>query len=229
VSLVFWSSIIILVVMGSIPPIYRRKQTDQTKANPETKRSFHPNLLKSTVLFSMLGIGFMLIEISFIQRFVLFLGQPVFSLAILLFSLLAGAGIGSIWSGRLPSGRINKGLSMASLSVVVMVLGYTFLLPVVFNQLLGLNLAIRLFATVFILVPLGFLVGFPFPLGIRLLKEMGFEKHIPWMWGMNGVSSVVGSTMAIVVAISLGFTAAGLVSAGCYFMVFLMFRTPQIS
>jgi hypothetical protein len=177
----------------------------------------------------MLGIGFMLIEISFIQRFVLFLGQPVFSLAILLFSLLAGAGIGSIWSGRLPSGRINKRLSMASLSVVVMVLGYTFLLPVVFNQLLGLNLAIRLFATVFILVPLGFLVGFPFPLGIRLLKEMGFEKHIPWMWGMNGVSSVVGSTMAIVVAISLGFTAAGLVSAGCYFMVFLMFRTPQIS
>lgn len=229
VSLVFWSSIIILVVMGSIPPIYRRKQTGQTKANPENKRSSHRNLLKSVVLFSMLGIGFMLIEISFIQRFVLFLGQPVFSLAILLFSLLAGAGIGSIWSGRLPSGRINKGLSMASLSVVVMVLGYTFLLPILFNQLLGLNFTVRLFATVFILMPLGFFVGFPFPLGIRLLKETRMEKHIPWMWGMNGVSSVVGSATAIVLAISWGFTAAGLVSACCYFIVYLMFRIPQVS
>jgi hypothetical protein len=72
-------------------------------------------------------------------------------------------------------------------------------------------------------MPLGFGVGFPFPLGIRLLKEVGREKHIPWMWGMNGVSSVVGSTMTIILAISLGFTAAGFASAGCYLIVYFMF------
>jgi len=106
----------------------------------------------------------------------------------------------------------------------VMVLGYTFLLPIVFNQLLGLNLAFRLCATVFILIPLGFWAGFPFPLGIRLLKKLGREKHIPWMWGLNGVSSVVGSTMTVILAISLGFAATGFVSACCYLIVYVMFR-----
>jgi hypothetical protein len=76
----------------------------------------------------MLGIGFMLMEISFIQRFVLFLGQPVLSMSVLLFSLLAGAGMGSVWSGRLPADKIKKGIAIASFSVVI-VLGYTFLCP----------------------------------------------------------------------------------------------------
>jgi len=154
---------------------------------------------------------------------VLFLGQPVLSLSVLLFSLFVGAGMGSLWSGRVPADKIKKGIAIASLSVAVMVLGYTFLLPIVFNQLLGLHLTLRLCATVFLLMPLGFGVGFPFPLGIRLLKEVGREKHIPWMWGMNGVSSVVGSTMTIILAISLGFTAAGFASAGCYLIVYFMF------
>jgi hypothetical protein len=165
----------------------------------------------------------MLIEISFIQRFVLFLGQPVLSLAILLFSLLGGAGMGSIWSGRFPPNKINKGIAMTSLSIVGMVLGYTFLLPIIFNQLLGLDLTTRLLATIFVLIPLGFLIGIPFPLGIRWLKERSLENHIPWMWGINGVSSVLGSAMTIVVAISFGFTEALLVSAGCYFITFLIF------
>lgn len=223
VSLVFWPSIMLLVIMGFIPLIYGKKQTHLTKPSSGKKSASHPDLLQSVVLFSMLGIGFMLMEISFIQRFVLFLGQPVLSLSVLLFSLFVGAGMGSLWSGRVPADKIKKGIAIASLSVAVMVLGYTFLLPIVFNQLLGLHLTLRLCATVFLLMPLGFGVGFPFPLGIRLLKEVGREKHIPWMWGMNGVSSVVGSTMTIILAISLGFTAAGFASAGCYLIVYFMF------
>ncbi len=70
---------------------------------------------------------------------------------------------------------------------------------------------------------MGFFMGFPFPLGIRFLKEKGLENQIPWMWGVNGVSSVFGSTMRIVVAIYSGFTEALLVSAVCYFLVFLVY------
>lgn len=109
-----------------------------------------------------------------------------------------------------------------------MVVTYTFLLPLIFNQLLGLELAIRLSAMVVILLPLGFLMGFPFPLGIRLLKEIKTEKHIPWMWGINGVGSVLGSVMTIAIAISFGFTQALLVGAICYFVVFLTFRKRDI-
>ncbi len=176
------------------------------------------------MLFLMLGAGFMLAEISLIQRMVLFMGQPVLSLAVLLFSLLVGAGIGSIYSGRFASDKIIKVIAVASISIVAVLVSYTFLLPLIFNQLLGLSLAIRLLATVVILTPLGFLMGFPFPLGLRLLKEMRMENYIPWMWGINGISSVLGSAMAIVIAISFGFTEALLVAAACYFVVFLVFQ-----
>jgi hypothetical protein len=171
----------------------------------------------------MLGMGFMLIEISLIQRFVLFLGYPVLSLAVLLGSLLGGAGIGSLWSGRFGPDKTDRGIAMTCLSIVVMILCYTFLLPMVFDQLLGLDLVIRVLASIFILIPIGFLMGIPFPLGIRWLKESSLENHIPWMWGINGVSSVLGSVMTIVVAISFGFTEVLLLSGGCYFIVFLIF------
>jgi hypothetical protein len=174
----------------------------------------------------MLGMGFMLIEISLIQRFVLFLGYPVLSLAVLLCSLLGGAGMGSLWSGRFAPDKTDRGIAMTSLSIVVMVLGYAFLLPIVFDQLLGLDLVIRVFASVFLLIPIGFLIGIPFPLGIRWLKARSLENHIPWMWGINGVSSVLGSVMTIVVAINFGFTEALLVSAGCYLLIFLIFIKP---
>ena len=77
------------------------------------------------------------------------------------------------------------------------------------------------------MTPLGFLMGFPFPSGLRLLREIKMENYIPWMWGINGTSSVLGSAMTIVIAISLGFTEALLVAAGCYFIIFLIFLTTR--
>ena len=228
VSLVFWSSIIMMMLVILAPLLFWRKRFFQTEMHSESKRSLNQNLLRSVVLFSMLGVGFMLVEISLIQRFVLFLGQPVLSLTALLFSLLVGAGVGSMCSGRLASDKITKGITIAAASIVTMLLLYTFLLPIIFEQLLGLGLTIRLLATVVILIPLGFLMGFPFPLGIRLLKEMKMENHIPWMWGINGICSVLGSVMTIVIAISFGFTEALLIGASCYFLVFLVFRKRSI-
>ena len=224
VSLVFWLSIIMMLLVLLVPPLYWKWRPTQRETRPRSKGSSNQNSLRAAVLFSMLGIGFMLVEISLIQRFMLFLGQPVLSMAVLLFSLLVGAGMGSLYSGRLASERIIKGIAIAALAIVAMVVSYTFLLPLIFNQLLGLELAIRLLAMVVMLIPLGFLMGFPFPLGIRLLKEMKTEKYIPWMWCINGVGSVLGSVMTIVVAISFGFTQALLAGAGCYFIVFLTFR-----
>ena len=227
VSQVFWAAIAMILLVVVVPPLYWKKRPSHREAYSKSKRSFNKNSLRFVVLFLMLGVGFMLAEISLIQRLVLFLGQPVLSLAVLLFSLLAGAGIGSIYSGRFTSDKIIKVIAVVSISIVAVLVSYAFLLPLIFNQLLGLSLAIRLLATVVILTPLGFLMGFPFPSGLRLLKEMRMENYIPWMWGINGISSVLGSAMAIAIAISLGLTEALLVAAGCYFVVFLMFQRTR--
>jgi hypothetical protein len=228
VSLVFWPSIIMMMVVILIPLLFWRERFSPTEMLLKGKRSLNQNLIRSVVLFSMLGVGFMLVEISLIQRFVLFLGQPVLSMTALLFSLLVGAGMGSMCSSRLTSDKLIKGLTNASLFIVAILLVYTFLLPLIFEQLLGLGLVIRLLATVVILLPLGFAMGFPFPLGIRLLREMGIENYIPWMWGINGICSVLGSVMTIMIAISLGFTEALLIGASCYLLVFLVFRKRSI-
>ena len=174
-------------------------------------------------LFVLIGIGFMLIEISLIQRFILYLGQPVLSMAILLFSLLTGAGLGSMYSGRLTRNDIFKGITTAAIGIAILAIIYIFLIPLIFNQLLGLNLLLRLLVMVLMLVPLGFFMGFPFPLGIRGLKETEMDKYIPWMWGLNGVGSVLGSALTVVIAISLGFAQALLLGAICYILVFLIF------
>jgi predicted membrane-bound spermidine synthase len=214
VSLVFWFSILLSILMICIPFLFKKRNSEL-----ESLRY----LIKPLLLFLLLGIGFMVIEISLIQKFGLFLGHPVLSLSVLLFSLLTGAGLGSLWSGRLAPDKIEKGLRWISLLIGSFVIIYIFLLPLFFDKLLGMNFSVRTLASVLVLTPLGFWMGFPFPLGIRLLKERNMEYHIPWMWGVNGVSSVFGSALTIVVAIGFGFTEALLLSACCYFIIFFIF------
>ena len=223
ISMVFGLSILLFLLVSTLPLISIRRRSYTKKELPEFKDSLIRCMMKSILLFSMLGIGFMLVEISLIQRFMFFLGQPVVSLATLLFSLLGGAGIGSIWSGRVGLDKLVKGISKTSLGITLIVICYTFLLPLILDQLLGLDLIYRLILSIFLCAMLGCLMGIPFPLGIRWLKESGMESYIPWMWGINGVGSVFGSVMAVVIAICLGFTEALFLSAGCYFLIFLVF------
>ena len=228
VPMVFWASVAILSLVILVPFVYyRKRKSSNAEGSPQGKIGFNKTLLRTVVFFSMLGIGFMLVEISTIQRLILFLGQPVLSLAVLLFSLLIGAGLGSMYSNRFTAEQIVRVIAIVGLLIVGLLIIYTFLLPFIFNQLLGLALAVRLLATVAVLIPLGFLMGFPFPLGLRLLKEMEMGDYIPWMWGINGVASVFGSVLTLVIAISFGFTEALLLGASCYFVVFLVFQTTR--
>jgi predicted membrane-bound spermidine synthase len=223
ISMALWSSMFLLLLMTTIPLIFTRRRPITQKETTEFKTNPIPVVIKPVLLFSMLGMSFMMMEISLTQRFMLLLGQPVVSLATLLFSLLGGAGIGSIWSGRVGLEKLVKGISKTSLGITLVIICYAFLLPLIFDQLLGLDLIYRLILSIFLCAMLGFLMGVPFPLGIRWLRESGMESCIPWMWGINGVSSVFGSVVSIVIAICLGFTEALLICAGCYFLLFLVF------
>lgn len=224
VSLVLWTSSFLLLLIAAVPLCMKRSLSLQ-----ENRPHRLGLLFRAVLLFSMLGIGFMLTEISLIQRFSLFLGQPVLSMAVLLSSLLGGAGMGSLWSKRLttPTQTI-RGIALAALGVALVVLGYAVALSQILNQLLGLSFTVRIGISVALLLPLGFCMGIPFPLGISFLQEIRMVSSIPWMWGVNGLGSVLGSTLTIAIAIRFGFTEALIASATLYLMVFLLFRTPAL-
>jgi hypothetical protein len=158
------------------------------------------------VYFAALGVGFILIEMGLMQRFILFLGHPIYSTSVVLFSILTFSGLGSFLSGLL----LGKGQPRRLQSRVIPLLGaltaiYVFALPPLFRGLIGLDLTYRVAVSVLLLAPLGLLMGMPFPLGIRLVDRVNPDL-VAWAWGVNGFSSVIGSIMAVMIAQSHGFS-----------------------
>lgn len=222
VALALWASLALLTFMIGYSLLFLRNKTPAS-SHTRGRRAQARIIVTWNILFMMVGAGFMAIEISMIQKFVLFLGRPILSLVVLLFSLLVGAGTGSYASSRLKREKISRGIAYASLGVTLIVLGYILILPALITHFLSLSTPARIGIALALLLPLGFVMGFPFPLGIRLLKEVKREHHIPWAWGVNGVSSVLGSALTVTMAIHYGFTQALLFGALCYFSVFVTF------
>lgn len=216
VSAVFWPSALALLGVMAVPLVRRRPRT-ALRRKPDESAGERP--LRFLILFAALGVSFMLVEISAIQRFTLFLGQPVLALGVLLFALLVGGGLGSLASGRVSTPKLGRAAAIAGLTVAALLVLYAVGLPLLLDGLLGLGLAAKVIMAALLVVPLGFAMGFPFPLGIRLLKESGMEKLVPWVWGINGIASVAGSALTIIVAITLGFTAALFFGAVGYLIV----------
>ncbi len=162
------------------------------------------------VYFALLGFGYLFVEIPLMQRFILFLGHPIYAFAAVLFSLLLFSGLGSRASPRLP-------LAGVLIVLVGAILLYPLVLPLVFRLLLGQSLGLRLLASVLVLAPLGFLMGVPFPKGVAIVGARAPDL-VPWAWGINGCTSVLASIISVMLAISFGFSwvlvAAGLAYAG---------------
>ena len=175
------------------------------------------------LFFSALGIGFMMIEIPLIQKFTLFLGQPVYSLTILLFSVLIGAGMGSWFSGQMGRIRTLLKLRLAVMMVSAITIIYVIFLNPFFQLLLGSPFYIRALASFILLMPLGFFLGMPFPLGMKLLAELDLEHLVPRMWGVNGIGSVLGSALSIALAISFGFSYALILGIALYSLIYILF------
>jgi hypothetical protein len=154
--------------------------------------------------FFFIGIGFMFIEIPLIQHFVLFLGHPVYAFSICLFSLLVSSSLGSLLSRKMVPLENRFIYPFLFLLIAVLILLYTYLLPVIFSSLAGLKLILRQILSCAIIFPLGFLLGMPFPLGIRLIGDR-LSAQIPWAWCINGCASVLSSVGAMMIALSGGF------------------------
>ncbi len=160
------------------------------------------------VYFALLGLGYLCVEIPLMQRFILFLGQPAYALAVVLFAILLFSGVGSAVSDRLP-------LRPVLILLPALVGTYVLLLSSLFEATLGAALWARVIIAVATLAPLGFLMGIPFPKGIALLEQSS-PILIPWAWGVNGAISVVASVLAALLALSWGFSVVLLFGAASY-------------
>jgi len=153
--------------------------------------------------FFLLGLAFLFIEMAFIQKFILFLSHPLYSVAVVLSGFLVFAGFGSAYSGHL---KHHAPVTIAVGGVAVITLFYVFLLPIVFRQFMGLADGIKIVMSVVLIAPLAFCMGMPFPLGLKRLAERA-PDFIPWAWGINGFASVMSAALATLLAIEFGFTA----------------------
>jgi hypothetical protein len=172
--------------------------------------------------FGALGAGFMLFEVALLQRFVLLLGHPVYSLTVTLFSLLLGTGLGSFLS-RVVSDQRTRTVTRSALgAIVVVVLATRFALPLLIDAAIPWSLAARIIVAVVILVPIGILLGMALPGGMRLLA-LDRPEIVPWGWGMNGALSVVGATLAVFIAMNWGFSTTFLAAAAVYTMAAAVF------
>jgi spermidine synthase len=159
--------------------------------------------------FFLLGLAFLFVEMAFIQKFILFLSHPLYSVAVVLAGFLVFAGLGSAASARIVTrlgGSVRRTVTAAVLTLSAIVLVYLWALPGLFAVFLGQSDAIRVGLTLALIAPLAFCMGMPFPLGLRRLaaEAPGF---IPWAWGLNGFASVISAALATLLAIEFGFNA----------------------
>jgi hypothetical protein len=158
--------------------------------------------------FFLLGLAFLFVEMAFIQRFVLFLSHPLYSVAVVLSGFLVFAGLGSACSE--PFGRKlgDKGYSVVSVAVTglsAVALLYLAVLPTLFEHLIGFADIVKMAVTITLIAPLAFFMGMPFPAALSRLGEAA-PDFIPWAWGINGFASVISAATATLLAIEFGFT-----------------------
>lgn len=180
--------------------------------------------------FVTVGLGYILVEIAFIQRFVLFLGHPTYALTVVIFLLMLSSGAGSLFSRRwLP--RTDLCWIPIAL-VIVTLLADIFFLPGRLAALVGLDFGYRLLVSGVLLIPLGFVMGMPFPTGLRALAALpapefpaghgASDNSVEWAWAMNAAASVLGSVLAMVIAIQFGLTVTLTCGAVAYLLAMLL-------
>jgi spermidine synthase len=174
------------------------------------------------LIFICIGAGFMILEISLFQKLILYLGSPTVSLSILLSCLLTGMGTGSYFGGRVYINNPLKRLSIMSLVVVATGIVFFILYPLVLNELLTYDLIFRAIISFLMIFPLGFLLGIPFPTSLQILKSGNNENLIPWMYGVNGTMSVLGSVSAVILSMIFGFTVSFFVGLFFYVIIFIL-------
>ncbi|MBW2980391.1 hypothetical protein KY360_03175 [Candidatus Woesearchaeota archaeon] len=172
--------------------------------------------------FFCIGIAFIFIEIALIQKFILFLGHPIYAISTVLFSVLIFAGIGAYFSKRFKLKKLRA--IIPALSILILI--YLASIKYIFNLFIGNSIIIKIILSAALIAPLAYLMGNPFPLGIRLADRIN-NKLIPWAWAVNGCASVLSSVLAVIIAMALGFRVV-LFLASIFYLLGLIFALKLI-
>jgi len=210
---VFVQVIFLSLILIVLPAAARRKVNLKFEAEKGKNLSLDLNLLP---YFAFLGIGFMFVEISLIQRIILPLENPPYAVATVLTSLLIGSGIGSLLSYRTEG--LRSPFVMIVLSFLIII--YSLLLSFISDVIAPHSLPVKMLSVFFVFMPLGFLMGIPFPTGLKMLGERN-ELLIPWAWAINGCFSVLSPILAIMLAMAIGFTSVLWIGAVMYLLAFV--------
>lgn len=180
-----------------------------------------------SLFFSSIGLGFMLVEISQMQRLAVFLGHPTYSLSVVLFTLLLSSGLGSYSTRSIhnPGGRGSANLRLLFLLGALVIFG--LLTPYAITAFQGATTVIRILVAIGILLPLGLFMGMAFPLGMKIASSR-FSSLTPWLWGINGAMSVCASVLEVAIALTSGISKAFWAGFWCYVIAFLAFAWLRV-
>ena len=175
------------------------------------------SFLRAFLYFATIGYGFMSIQIPLLQRFSVYLGHPVYSYSVILFTMILFAGIGSLLSERVPlAGR--RWHQVVPVSIAGMVLLLLLVVRPVLDATLGWQLVSRCAVVVAITAPLSTLLGFCFPFGLRMVEEISSDAA-PWMWGVNGAFGVLASILAVLVSMAFGIQVNLAIAGAAYLLL----------
>ncbi|MCK4835524.1 MAG: hypothetical protein KAT17_02760 [Candidatus Aminicenantes bacterium] len=172
--------------------------------------------------FSLIGFGFITVEIILIKIFQLLLGNPAYSISVIIFSLLVSSGIGSLLSSRINRLFKNKTILILSLFIMTVLLIYSLFLFPIISSLIHLSLGMRILLSLILISILGFPMGTFFPTGLKFFSESN-KNIIGWAWGANSFATVFGSVTTVIVAINWNFGLSLVLAAVSYLLAGLIF------
>lgn len=192
--LILLSTLIVIVLLSVafiLLPLFALKQSDDSKGKK----------LRTFLYFGGLGIGFMFIEIVMIQKFILFLGHPMYSVSAIITGILLFSGLGSLYSKQLNAKKYFK---IFVGMILTLGIGYSLLLNDLFHFIVHFPLWLKYISAILLISPLAFFMGMPFPTGLAVLSRTSLSL-VPWAWGVNGFMSVISAVLATIIAIEFGF------------------------
>lgn len=216
ISLAVTLAISLPAILLPLRPLFHQQGPKSTKTS---------GYLAGVAYFAALGLAFFLIEIAFIQQWMLFLGDPMVAMAVIVPSFLLFAGLGSgavdrmrraAWLRCWPWGQ-ERPVTLVSVAITAVACLYLWLLPLFFQVGAGWPPALRVVLSVLFIGGLAFWMGMPFPLGLLRLADR-HPQRVPLAWGVNGLFSVLSTILATVLALHLGFT----VVVGCSLFLYLV-------
>jgi hypothetical protein len=209
VCVVFVQALVISVFFLMVPVLTIKKQ--------DKKKN-----ISHMLYFLSVGAGFMFVELFFIKKYIIIFGDPVISFTVVLTGILIFSGLGGYCSQRIGSDGLRNAL-LALIAVLIFV--FLGLDPMV-RAILGYSKMLQYALAILLLVLPCFLVGLPFPLGMRYLLNHPAQRA--YAWTTNGCASVLTSILSAQIALSLGIPIIILCAAGAYFLAFLMSNTKTI-